>query len=100
MRTPIEGTPSGLGLLYQAVTFESVLDHIPLEGWYLPSRGERAIIFVHGIGQNRWNTWERDSTEGALRWAANVLAEVEILHGRVEEATARLTPLLDRPGGM
>ena len=59
VRTPIEGTPSDLGLLYQAVTFESDLDHIPLKGWYLPSRGERAIIFVHGIGQNRWNTWER-----------------------------------------
>jgi uncharacterized protein len=59
VRTPIEGTPSDLRLLYQSVTFESDFDHIPLQGWYLPSRGERAVIFVHGIGQNRWNMWER-----------------------------------------
>jgi dipeptidyl aminopeptidase/acylaminoacyl peptidase len=59
VRTPIVGTPSDLGLQYEAVTFDSDSDHVPLQGWYLPSRGERAIILVHGIDQNRWNTWER-----------------------------------------
>jgi transcriptional regulator with XRE-family HTH domain/tetratricopeptide (TPR) repeat protein len=34
----------------------------------------------------------------ALRWASTNLAEIEILEGRAEEAVARLTPLLDRPG--
>jgi transcriptional regulator with XRE-family HTH domain/tetratricopeptide (TPR) repeat protein len=34
----------------------------------------------------------------ALRWAAGVMAEIEILEGRAELARERLTPLLDRPG--
>jgi hypothetical protein len=34
----------------------------------------------------------------ALRLAAGVLAELEILEGRAEAAEARLLPLLDRPG--
>jgi tetratricopeptide (TPR) repeat protein len=33
-----------------------------------------------------------------LRFAAGVLAEIEILEGRAEAARARLAPLLDRPG--
>jgi tetratricopeptide (TPR) repeat protein/DNA-binding XRE family transcriptional regulator len=33
-----------------------------------------------------------------LRWASGVLAELEILEGRAEAASARLVPLLDRPG--
>ncbi len=57
-RTPIDGTPADLGLAYEPVSFESAGDRIPLRGWYLPGRGERAIIIVHGIDQNRWNTWE------------------------------------------
>lgn len=57
-RSPVEGTPADVGLSYEDVTFESADDLVPLRGWYLPSRGERAIIFVHGIGQNRWNAWE------------------------------------------
>lgn len=59
VRTAIVGTPSDLGLQYEPVAFDSELDHVPLQGWYLPSRGERAIIFVHGIDQNRWSASER-----------------------------------------
>jgi hypothetical protein len=33
-----------------------------------------------------------------MRWAAAALAEVGILQGRADEARARVTPLLDRPG--
>jgi len=58
-RTPVEGTPSDLGLRYEPVTFESAADRIPLQGWYLPSRGERGVIIVHGISKTRWNSWER-----------------------------------------
>src|SRR5215470_17710951 len=59
MRSPIVGSPADLGLPYESVSFESAVDRIPLQGWYLPSRGERAIIMLHGIDQNRWNEWER-----------------------------------------
>ncbi|MGH2388509.1 MAG: ATP-binding protein, partial [Chloroflexota bacterium] len=34
----------------------------------------------------------------ALRWAAPIMAEIDILKGRPEAAEARLVPLLDRPG--
>jgi tetratricopeptide (TPR) repeat protein len=34
----------------------------------------------------------------ALRWAASVLAELEVLAGQAEAAVERLVPLLDRPG--
>src|SRR5262249_31799337 len=57
-RRPIQGSPADLGLRYEALTFASAEDRIPSRGWYLPSRGERAIIVVHGLDQNRWNTWE------------------------------------------
>ena len=56
-RIPIQGTPADLGLAYEPVTFESAVDHVPLRGWYLPSRGERAIVLLHGIDSNRWDPW-------------------------------------------
>src|SRR5205823_9008366 len=34
----------------------------------------------------------------AVRWAAAVQAELDVLEGRSEAASARLVPLLDRPG--
>jgi uncharacterized protein len=57
-RTLTAGTPADLGLDFEAVSFESAGDGIPLHGWYLPANGNRAIIMVHGIDQNRWNSWE------------------------------------------
>jgi fermentation-respiration switch protein FrsA (DUF1100 family) len=58
VRSAIEGTPVDLGLSYETVTFESAGDHISLQGWYLPASGRRAIIIVHGIDKNRWDSWE------------------------------------------
>jgi tetratricopeptide (TPR) repeat protein/DNA-binding XRE family transcriptional regulator len=40
----------------------------------------------------------RGSDLQGLRWASGVLAEIEIVEGRAEAASARLVPLLDRPG--
>ena len=51
------GNPSDLGLDFEAVSFVSSLDQIVLRGWYLPASHERAIIFVHGIHGNRWDTF-------------------------------------------
>ncbi|HEX8966798.1 MAG TPA: alpha/beta hydrolase [Chloroflexota bacterium] len=58
VRTPIDGTPADLGLGYESVVFESATDRVRLRGWYLPAQGRRAIIFVHGIDKNRWDSWE------------------------------------------
>lgn len=52
-----EGSPSDLGLDYETVSFVSPLDGIVLKGWYLPAGGQRAIIFIHGIHGNRWDTF-------------------------------------------
>src|SRR5919202_4153315 len=52
-----EGTPADLGLDFEAVSFMSPLDQIELRGWYLPAGGQRAIVFVHGIHGNRWDTF-------------------------------------------
>jgi transposase/Tfp pilus assembly protein PilF len=41
---------------------------------------------------------ERSGDLQALRWASTVMAEIDVLAGRPEAATARLFPLLDRPG--
>jgi uncharacterized protein len=51
------GNPSDLGLNFEVVTFASSLDGVVLKGWYLPASHERAIIFVHGIHGNRWDTF-------------------------------------------
>ena len=51
------GTPSDLGLDFEAVSFMSPLDQIVLRGWYLPAGGKRVVIFVHGIHGNRWDTF-------------------------------------------
>jgi pimeloyl-ACP methyl ester carboxylesterase len=46
-------TPASLGLDYENVAFRSREDNVLLKGWYLPARGETAIIIVHGGEQNR-----------------------------------------------
>jgi dipeptidyl aminopeptidase/acylaminoacyl peptidase len=51
-----DGSPADVGLVYEPVTFESAEDRLPLHGWYMPSRGERAIVMVHGIDSQRWDT--------------------------------------------
>ena len=50
------GTPADVGLAYEPVAFQSELDHITLRGWYLLSSGTRAIILVHSLDGNRWDT--------------------------------------------
>jgi len=53
-RTPVTGTPAELGLQYEAVTFPSDVDRIPIEGWLLPAPGDRVVIMLHGLDGNRW----------------------------------------------
>ena len=50
------GTPADVGLTYESIAFDSEVDHIPLKGWYIPSGGTSAIILVHGLDGNRWDT--------------------------------------------
>ncbi len=54
-RAAMASNPSNFGLAYENVRFPSQRDGIALSGWFIPSSSSgRAIIFVHGIGANRW----------------------------------------------
>ena len=90
------GTPSDLGLDFQAVSFVSPLDQIELRGWYLPAGGKRAIIFIHGIHGNRWDTFHhideliaRHVRGSSARLVAELVPEVSVELDKIFEA-ARL----------
>ena len=53
-------TPEDLGLEYENVSFKTK-DGIALQGWYIPSQNQAAVIISHGIGGNR----SRHLEEGA-----------------------------------
>jgi pimeloyl-ACP methyl ester carboxylesterase len=53
MRQPLRGTPANQGLVYEDVTFSSVDDNIPLQGWLIDSPGDKTIILVHATDGNR-----------------------------------------------
>jgi fermentation-respiration switch protein FrsA (DUF1100 family) len=58
--SPLTRTPATLGLQYRDVIVPSRTDHLPLKGWFIPGvlpdgqlTADRAIIVVHGFGENR-----------------------------------------------
>jgi alpha-beta hydrolase superfamily lysophospholipase len=52
-RLKLKGSPSDAGLTYQDVSFNSRTDGLILKGWFIPGKGEKAVIVVHGGFQNR-----------------------------------------------
>jgi uncharacterized protein len=52
-RLPINGSPASVGLAFHGVTFDSRIDKIPLEGWFLPSSGNAVLVMINGGFQNR-----------------------------------------------
>lgn len=52
-RLEVTGSPASVELQYQNASFDSRIDNIRLEGWYIPSNGDSVIIIVHGGFQNR-----------------------------------------------
>lgn len=52
------GSPSDLGLDYENVSF-TTQDGLTLEGWYIPSKNDAAVIISHGIGVNRMSQLEQ-----------------------------------------
>lgn len=52
---PDTSMPSQLGFPEaKEVTFHTV-DGVRLEGWFVPARGDRVIVLVHGIYSNAWD---------------------------------------------
>lgn len=55
-RKQADHTPAELGFHdAQLLSFESMNDQIVLRGWFVPAKGDRAIILVHGIHSNAWD---------------------------------------------
>jgi pimeloyl-ACP methyl ester carboxylesterase len=46
-------TPAEYQITYEDVSFESIIDHVSLQGWYIPGGGNTTIIVMHGGRTNR-----------------------------------------------
>lgn len=77
------GTPADVGLTYEPVAFENDSDHTPLKGWYIPSSGTRAIVLVHGLDGNRWetNSWLAELTRELVEDGFDVFTFDQRAHG-------------------
>jgi hypothetical protein len=51
-RLPLFSSPAAVGLAYADVSFPA-RDGTLLQGWYVPAKGDRVVIVVHGGIQNR-----------------------------------------------
>jgi uncharacterized protein len=56
-RTPITLTPEKYHLAYQKVVFPSRVDHLHIDGWFIPADKptDKIVIEAHGYRQNRSN---------------------------------------------
>ena len=52
-RLPLKGSPASVGLTFQNVSFDSRVDKVALNGWFIPSTGDAVLIIVNGGFQNR-----------------------------------------------
>lgn len=52
-RLPVNGSPDDVGVTYEDVAFSSRQDGVPLRGWFMPGKGDRAVLIVNGGHENR-----------------------------------------------
>ena len=52
-RTHPRIAPTTIAANWQDAAFPSRVDHLALRGWWFPGGGQRALILLHGHGQNR-----------------------------------------------
>jgi pimeloyl-ACP methyl ester carboxylesterase len=52
-RLPLNGSSSSVGLTFQNVEFDSRVDKVPLDGWFIPSSGDSVLVMINGGFQNR-----------------------------------------------
>jgi alpha-beta hydrolase superfamily lysophospholipase len=56
IRKQPEQTPAELGFSKaEVLSFRSTEDHIPLQGWLVPSSGDKVIVLVHGLHSHAWD---------------------------------------------
>ena len=66
-------TPVDSGVAFEAVHFISDLDGVSLSGWFLPSRGHRAIVLIHGLNDQGWNSSSSDIAKAYVEAGFDVL---------------------------
>ena len=52
-RLPLIASPASVGLTFQNISFDSRVDKVPLDGWFIPSSGEAVLVLINGGFQNR-----------------------------------------------
>jgi uncharacterized protein len=91
VRKLAEVRPETIAPDWEAVSFESRADRKRLEGWWFPAAGDRALILVHGHGQNRIDkNWGTDQIARAFL-ARGYSVLVFDLRGHGESANDRLS---------
>lgn len=66
-------TPADSGVAAEALRFRSDVDGISLSGWFLPSRGHRAIVLIHGLNDQGWNSSSADIAKAYVEAGFDVL---------------------------
>ena len=52
-RLPLIASPASIGLTFQNVSFDSRVDKVPLDGWFIQSSGDAVLVLINGGFQNR-----------------------------------------------
>ena len=82
LRKELEQTPLQSGLAHvEAVSFGTD-DRITLQGYFLPSSGDRAIVLVHGVHSQCWDGQSPDLSRALVETGFSVLVFDLRAHGR------------------
>jgi uncharacterized protein len=52
-RLPLIASPASVGLTFQNISFDSRVDNVPLDGWFIPASGKAVLVLINGGFQNR-----------------------------------------------
>ena len=77
-RCPVWMPPDGLPAEPVNLT---TADGISLSGWFVPSRGQRAIIHIHGLNDRVWNSSQTDTAKHFVAAGFDVLVFDLRAHG-------------------
>ena len=47
-RLPLIASPASVGLTFQNISFDSRVDKVPLDGWFIPASGDAVLVLING----------------------------------------------------